>query len=222
MRDADGGCSRARFDVRPEPLRWGAMRIDLVRSVLARRSADRPAAAAEAAHAAIAVVLREGARGSEVLFIERATREGDPWSGHMAFPGGRLEGDDDSTKTAACRETFEEVGLEIARAEYLGHLCDLTGRRGGPEPMVVAAHAFHLAEDQPLRLDPGEVSSAFWFPLVDLHDDARRTTYRLRELPDHVFPAIVVGEPGRHFVWGLTFRILEELFHRIGRPLVRD
>lgn len=198
------------------------MRIDVVRSVLAGGSSGgRSPAAAKAAHAAIAVVLREGGRGAEVLFIERAVRAGDPWSGHMAFPGGRLEGTDDSTRAAACRETHEEVGLEIARAEYLGHLCDLTGRRGGPEPMVVAAHAFHLDEDQPLHLDLAEVQAAFWFPLVDLHDEARRTTYCLKELPDHVFPAIVVGEPGRHFVWGLTFRILEELFQRIGRPLER-
>lgn len=189
--------------------------------MLAGGPGPHAAAAATAAHAAIAVVLRERARGAEVLFIERALREGDPWSGHMAFPGGRLEATDDSTRTAACRETFEEVGLEIARAEYLGHLCDLTGRRGGPRPMVVAAHAFHLAEDRPLRLDRAEVQSAFWFPLADLLDDARRTTYRLAELPDHVFPAIVVGDPGRHFVWGLTFRILEELFQRVGRPLIR-
>lgn len=197
------------------------MRIEVVRSVLAASSGLRPPVDAAAAHAAIAVVLRERARGAEVLFIERAARAGDPWSGHMAFPGGRLERCDDSTRAAACRETFEEVGLEIARAEYLGHLGDLTGRRGAPRPMVVAAHAFHLEEDQPLRLDLAEVRSAFWFPLADLHDGARRTTHRLQELPDHEFPAIVVGEPGRHFVWGLTYRILEQLFDRAGRPLLR-
>lgn len=194
------------------------MKIELLRTVLSQRA--RPDAAPPA-YASVALVLRERARGAEVLFIERAMREGDPWSGHMAFPGGRLEGDDDSARTAACRETFEEVGLEIADAEYLGHLCDLTGRAGSPAPVIVSAHAFHLERDQPLALDPHEVRSAFWFPLADLHDDARQTTHRIPQLPDHVFPAIVVGEPGRHFVWGLTYRFLDELFKRVDRPFSR-
>lgn len=163
-------------------------------------------------------MLREGAAGAEVLFIERAMREGDPWSGHMAFPGGRLEGGDDSPRTAACRETLEEVGLELAAAEYLGHVCDLTGRSGSPTPMIVSAHAFHLQNDQPLTLDPAEVRSAFWFPLSALHDDARQTTHAIAQLPDRIFPAIVVGEPDRHFVWGLTYRVLEQMFAIVDRP----
>ncbi|MBY0398710.1 CoA pyrophosphatase [Myxococcota bacterium] len=194
------------------------MKVDLFRSILAQRTRPEPA---PPAYAAVAMVLRERANGAEVLFIERAMREGDPWSGHMAFPGGRLEGEDDSPRTAACRETFEEVGLEIARAEYLGHLCDLTGRSGSPAPMLVSAHAFHLEQDQPLALDPNEVRSAFWFPLAELHSASRRTTHRIEQLPEHVFPAILVGEPGRHFVWGLTYRFLEEMFKLADRPFSR-
>jgi 8-oxo-dGTP pyrophosphatase MutT (NUDIX family) len=167
----------------------------------------------------VALVLREGSAGAEVLFIERAMRPDDPWSGHMAFPGGRLEGGDDSPRTAACRETLEEVGLELSRAEYLGHLCDLTGRSGAPGTMIVSAHAFHLAEDQALALDRNEVRSAFWFPLAELRSEARRTTHRIREFPDRLFPAIVVGEPDRHFVWGLTYRFLEEMFSLLDQPL---
>ena len=165
------------------------------------------------------MVLREGGAGAEVLFIERAMRAGDPWSGHMAFPGGRLEGEDESSRTAACRETLEEVGLELAGAEYLGHLCDLTGRAGSPAPVIVSAHAFHLERDQPLALDRKEVRSAFWFPLVELANEARRTTHRIPQLPDRSFPAIVVGEPGRHVVWGLTYRFLDEMFALMERPL---
>lgn len=193
------------------------MRIDLVRSGLARHGAS-PVERSASAYAAVALVLREGLRGAEVLFIERAMRPEDPWSGHMAFPGGRLEGGDDSARTAACRETFEEVGLELTHSEYLGHLCDLTGRSGAPTPMIVSAHAFHLEQDQPLSLDPKEVRSAFWFPLTELRNEARRTTHTIPQLPDRIFPAILVGEPGRHFVWGLTYRFLEEMFTRIDRP----
>ena len=194
------------------------MRIELLRTGLARRSGSRTEASA-AAYAAVALVLREGRAGAEVLFIERSMREDDPWSGHMAFPGGRLEAGDDSARTAACRETREEVGLELSRAEYLGHLCDLSGRSGAPKPMIVSAHAFHLAEDQPLTLDRKEVSSAFWFPLAELRQESRRTTHRIPQHPDHSFPAIVVGEPARHFVWGLTYRFLEDMFELVEHPL---
>lgn len=193
------------------------MKIDLVRSGLARRAA--PQAAPGPAYAAVAMILRDaGAAGAEVLFIERAMRPGDPWSGHMAFPGGRLEPSDDSPLAAARRETREEVGLELSRAEYLGHLCDLTGRSGAPKPMIVSAHAFHLAEDQSLALDLQEVRSAFWFPVAELRNASRRTTHTLRELQGRSFPAIVVGDPGRHFVWGLTYRILETMFALVEPP----
>ena len=70
--------------------------------------------AAEHQQAAVAVVLREGDSGSEILFIERSTREDDPWSGHMAFPGGRVEAADANTRAAAERETLEEVGVSLA------------------------------------------------------------------------------------------------------------
>ncbi|MEZ5557393.1 MAG: hypothetical protein R3E86_02440, partial [Pseudomonadales bacterium] len=45
--------------------------------------------------AAVAVILREvpaaGDCQTEILFIQRAQKDGDPWSGHMAFPGGHLD-----------------------------------------------------------------------------------------------------------------------------------
>ncbi len=81
--------------------------------------------------AAVAVVLREIDGRPEVLLIERATKEGDPWSGHMAFPGGRVEDVDGSIQIAAERETFEEVGVSLEGAELIGRLDDLQGRHAG-------------------------------------------------------------------------------------------
>ena len=101
--------------------------------------------------AAVAVVLRQQGETPEVLFIERAQRSGDPWSGHMAFPGGRVETSDASARLAAQRETHEEVGVDLAPAEVLGRLDDLEGHRAAGAPrLVVSAFIYHLPEPGPL------------------------------------------------------------------------
>ncbi len=163
-------------------------------------------------------MLREAEAGAELLLIERATREGDPWSGHMAFPGGRLEAADASTRSAARRETLEEVGVELAAAEYLGRLGDLAGNRRVRPRLVVSAHAFAIDAPSPFALDPNEVQSALWFPLVSLQEPERRVEHEIPELPGMRFPGILVGEAGRHIVWGLTYRFLDGLFEVLGDP----
>ena len=75
--------------------------------------------------AAVAVVLGPTSEGLQLLFIERAQHPDDPWSGHIAFPGGRIEADDPSPRAAAERETLEEVGLDLSTAEYWGRVDDL-------------------------------------------------------------------------------------------------
>jgi 8-oxo-dGTP pyrophosphatase MutT (NUDIX family) len=86
-----------------------------------------------ARRAAIALVLLEQESALEVLLIERAQRDGDPWSGHMALPGGHVEPSDSDLGATAERETFEEVGLDLQRwGERLGQLSDCTPVRGVP------------------------------------------------------------------------------------------
>lgn len=172
--------------------------------------------------AAVAMILRTGPpeAGAEarpqVLLIERARFAGDPWSGHMAFPGGRVEHDDEDERAAAERETLEEVGVSLWGAERLGRLDDLRGRHAGREiPMVISAWVYHVTRPPPLAPNY-EVETAFWFPLEDLLDPRRRDHYAMRCVR---FPGIRVGEPGRHVIWGLTYRFLEDFFQRLGRPL---
>lgn len=169
--------------------------------------------------AAVAVVLRGDPVRPELLFIERAQHASDPWSGHMAFPGGRIEPDDASARRAAERETFEEVGVGLEDAERLGRLDDMQGHRvSGVPRLVVSAFVYHVTA--PVELVPNyEVSQAFWFPVSALLDDERHVDYATTQIAGMRFPGIQVGEPGRHVVWGLTYRFLEEFLRIVGRPL---
>lgn len=196
------------------------MDIDHVRSKLAGHSPE-PLSVEAHKKAGVAVVLREGPQSAEVLLIERAHHPDDPWSGHMAFPGGRMEDSDDSTRTTAARETFEEVGLSLEDAEYLGHVDELTGNRRTTPRLVVSAHAFHVREHGAFALDSSEVQQAFWFPLAGLHDPERQVEHVIPDMPEARFPGVLVGEPGRHVVWGLTFRFLERMLYTIEHPFDR-
>ncbi|MEN8162223.1 MAG: CoA pyrophosphatase [Myxococcota bacterium] len=170
--------------------------------------------------ASVALVLRDaGPTGSEILFIERAEKEGDPWSGHMAFPGGRVEGVAESPEEAAVRETHEEVGLWLGSGERLGRLDDLEGRHAGrPQGMVISAFVYHLNDHAELVRQESEVREAFWVPVRSLVEPGRHVQRAFRGTGSFVFPGIVVGEPDRHVVWGLTYRFLEVFFQAMGRP----
>ena len=174
--------------------------------------------AGQAQKAAVAVVLREGEDlRPEVLFIERAQQPADPWSGHMAFPGGRVELDDATIRSAAERETLEEVGLSLEGAERLGRLADLEGLKGGGRPagIVISAFVYHHRSPGPLRTNH-EVEEAFWVPLPLLSDPARRVEYRHPLLGAEIYPGILVGDPDRHVVWGLTYRFVEIFLSAVG------
>jgi len=195
--------------------------IDEIRRALAPHAPELLPASAESPsrRAAVAVCLRENRGAAELLFIERAERDGDPWSGHMAFPGGRVEPGDRSARRAAERETFEEVGLSLVGAEALGRLDDMRGRdAAGPSALVISGFVYHVPAPPPLVLSD-EVEQAFWFPLALLHDPRRHVDYRVGPAKECRFPGILVGDPERHVVWGLTYRFLEVLLAALGRPL---
>jgi len=161
--------------------------------------------------AAVALILRETRQGGEVLLIERAHRVGDPWSGHMALPGGRMDtADDASASTAACRETREETGLVVSRGDGIGRLSDRTTldhRRRAP--MIVSPFVYRLAGDQPIRCNH-EIAATRWLPLARLDEPIHRTTtaWPMGRLSVPV-PCYYCAPHQR--LWGLTLLILDEL-----------
>ncbi len=191
--------------------------LDEIRRALAAHE-PRTMSNGDASRAAVAMVLRCHDGAQEVLFIERARREGDPWSGHMAFPGGRVDPGDTNSRVAAERETWEEVGLSLDRAEHLGRLDDQAGHHAGRESgMVISAFVYHVEGDAPL-VPNHEVEQAFWFPLTGLRDVERQVEHPFVYRERH-FPGILVGVPDRHIVWGLTYRFLDVFLSIIGKPL---
>jgi 8-oxo-dGTP pyrophosphatase MutT (NUDIX family) len=195
------------------------MRLEEIREQLAAHRPERLPPEGRR-RAAVAVVLHEeGVEGPHVVLIERAHHPADPWSGHMAFPGGRVQADDPSDRHAAERETEEEVGVSLAGADYLGVLADLEGRYAGrPAGLVISAHVYALDERRAL-VPNYEVETAFWFPVEALSDPERQVDYRHPQMRSLRFPGIRVGDPDRHIVWGLTYRFLELFLHLAGTPL---
>lgn len=163
-------------------------------------------------HAAVAIVLR--AEGPQVLLTQRVRRANDRWSGHVALPGGMPQTSDRDLLQTAMRETLEEVGLGLQRAEHLGS-CDEARSIAprGHRPMAVRPHVFVLQQPATLRLGP-EVADAFWFPL----DQAAAGTldgfllWRAWGLP---IP-FRCWRYRRWVVWGLTYRVLRGLLTLAG------
>ncbi|MEZ4232000.1 MAG: CoA pyrophosphatase [Polyangiaceae bacterium] len=190
--------------------------LDSVRQVLSTLEVDdgSTAIAGGGRYAAVAAVLRPAAGDTEVLLIRRAEHDGDPWSGHMAFPGGRHDPEDTSLLYTAERETQEEVGLDLRQsARLLGALPRIPAvARGKRLGLAIAPFVFEL-EGQAVLSPNHEVSEALWAPLGPLLSGERDIKHTYDWQGQRVYlPAYDVD--GRT-VWGLTYQMLQILFDRL-------
>ncbi len=169
--------------------------------------------------AGVSVALRprvQEAADYEALFIRRSSRKNDPWSGQMAFPGGRFDERDDSLKGTAIRETHEEIGLDLNRmGSYLGALPPLEPMRSTPpRKMIIEPHFFLVRGDPALTLDEREVAEVMWLPLGPMiSGETHTSTEYFFDGSSHLFPSFET--PSDQPIWGLTYRILENLFKLI-------
>jgi len=171
-----------------------------------------PALFPEAAmrRAAVALIFRASpAGGPELLFIKRAEYPGDPWSGHVAFPGGRREEGDVTLEQTAIRETREETGIDLdASGEIIGALDEIQPQSVRLPELVVKPFVAALREEPAITLAP-EVSAIFWVPLDALRNAA---AWRETEVSGSGFTIIrrAFHHDG-HVVWGITERIIAQL-----------
>ncbi len=155
--------------------------------------------------AAVSVIVRAHQGATQVLLLKRAEREGDPWSGQIALPGGRFEPADQNLYVTALRETHEEIGVDLRTAPYHGHAEALHPFSAGPKGMPVTPFLFALdAAAAPSVTLNAEASAWFWLPLEAAAAGALRSSITFR---DNTFPA---WQFEQHTVWGLTMRILAQ------------
>ena len=189
---------------------------------LLRSFAERPGRAVEASgdvrRAAILLALRAREDGEpEVLMIKRADAEGDPWSGHIALPGGRMEPRDLDLSVTAVRETWEETGVDIARdGRLLGYLDDLMPRSPTIVPIVIRPYVALVRADVGI-VASHEVAAAFWVPLSALRAPTAwgTGTVQVRGADRRVS----VFQHGEYTVWGLTERVLRQFLAYMGEPV---
>lgn len=190
------------------------MRVDLswvIQAFRAPHVAPPDRSAPREHHAVVAAILRGSEHGAEVLLIRRSEDERDPWSGHMALPGGHRDPSDADLLSTAVRETLEEIGLD------LGSAAELVGRLEGTRAVAreraldftIYPLVFALSSDFEPALNPKEVAEIVWAPVAHLLSPAAQSSvqYVIRD-QRHQFPAFDVD--GRK-VWGLTYRILQNL-----------
>ena len=202
-------------DERPAFVRALAARLSrheaLPAEAAGTEAADTEAADTEAAgdtrkRAAVVLALRGEAVDAEALFIVRATDERDPWSGHVALPGGREEPTDADLLETALRELREETGLGLAREEVVGRLDELRPVSRHIPRIAITPFVAWRAQLSGVRRN-AEIEGHFWMPLSALREPGRRSTLVLRRSGDEMtFPTI---EYAGHTVWGLTYSIVQ-------------
>jgi len=176
-------------------------------SVRTKLAAHRPRRVVdcEAAPAAVAVLVTTGTDGrSELFFIRRAARDGDPWSGQIGLPGGRRASGDFDLYETVVRETFEETNISLSKGLLLGELDDLYPNTKSLPPVVVRPYVFGLPQ-RPAVVQNEEVTSHFWVDTVHLSASEQQTAVAVRGAHLKV-DAYVVGD---NVIWGITYRIIK-------------
>ena len=160
--------------------------------------------------AAVAIMVREGQEATELLMIRRATREGDPWSGHMGFPGGRRDPEDRSNFSCALRETEEELGVDLSRwGAPLGELSDVnTGWRKDRPEMLVTPFIFSVSE-LPELTPNDEVDDVVWVPLHFLMDEGNREPLEWERKGQKMETDSYLYDCYR--IWGLSLMMIDEM-----------
>lgn len=192
--------------------------IDQIREALSRHQPTLVAREPDHAEAAVALVLAGSPDGLALCAIRRAEHPLDPWSGHMALPGGRASAADSGPRAVAERETLEEVGIALNESHWIGPLSHVLVRLGaGDRRMVLSPFVYYLGEELVPFATSDEVAEAYWIPLSHLWDPRNASRFEWeRSDAKLLYPAIRFRDSA---IWGLTFRVLTLFSDVLDAPL---
>jgi 8-oxo-dGTP pyrophosphatase MutT (NUDIX family) len=156
--------------------------------------------------AAVTMILREYRREVQVLIIKRSEREGDPWSGHLALPGGRAEACDADLMATAARETYEEIGVDLHHGgRFVGKLSNIDTRNPLLPHLEITPFVALAPAELSLQLNT-EVASVFWVSLDRLKSEDAWIEYKFKH-DDLILKRPAYASEGGP-IWGITERIL--------------
>jgi 8-oxo-dGTP pyrophosphatase MutT (NUDIX family) len=181
-----------------------------IAELLAVRNGDAVPDSGGRTRASVAMILHQAANDVEILFIQRAAHDLDPWSGHIAFPGGKLE-EGELECQAARRETLEEIGIDLEQGRYLGRLSDIIGAN---LPVRVSCCLFGVDRMQCRPVLNEEVRDLFWVTLSDLRDQERHLQSGVAfDEKRFEVPAIRLPVDNKPVLWGITYRLVMQFLH---------
>lgn len=172
--------------------------------------------------AAVSLIFRLNKRVVEsplpvdILFMQRAYNDADPWSGQISFPGGRFEQYDVSMQATAERETHEEMGFRLQASDYVGQIDDILAPIIHDQKTVHISSFVYLLDDHPVVIPNHEVEQVIWMPLADLLDPSRKIQFDHPSVAGMTMQGIrldALSHDGVPLVlWGLSLHLMQHLF----------
>lgn len=190
-------------------LNWPSMNASELRALLQAHVPRRLDDTIENA-AAVGLVFRGWDSGLELGFIRRPVSPSDPWSGQIAFPGGRRDAGDADLLAAAVREIDEEVGWRLEPHELLGAISDIQARRSGELlPFFIRPFVFDGGDLPAPSPDPSEVDEWLWVPFSHLLDPENHVDFPWQRGGLRAeLPGIRLND--KDVLWGLSYMILTD------------
>lgn len=165
--------------------------------------------------AAVMMILKEESGDTSMLFIKRPDSQGDPFSGHVAFPGGKMKSDDSSKLDTAVRETIEEIGVDVNQSgRIIGELDDVNPNNPRASTYIVTPYLSVLEQEISIIPDRREVETVLWVPVRHLLNE-KNFKIRQRERGGKLVEDYAYSFE-QYIIWGMTGRILHRFFTLTG------
>ena len=150
------------------------------------------------ADAAVGLLLTPREEDYEILFVKRVERSTDPWSGQIAFPGGKIDSVDKSLKDTVIREVFEETNIRVEEENILGVLEIIKSESS--RNIKILPFIIMLEKSPFIKLNKNELDRFFWIPYEKIETNRGITNFGSRKIPAYIF--------GKDIIWGVTYNIL--------------